>query len=111
MAEPAITIRTVKAPRWIFGEGIDLQPKIDDTLTSVSTTLHQRQGKGLGAKRNEVVLSSSLGARRIESTRIYPRTKGTSWTANAEYRFQRVAPNAVRKYIVKPLEAEWTATS
>lgn len=110
MADEGITIRTVKTPAWMH-KGIDLTPYTNAALDSISTTLKNRQGKGLGAKRNEIVLSTSLGARRIDSTVHHPRETGKSWIGNAEWRFNSVAPNAVRKYVVKPLEAEWAASS
>lgn len=108
MAEPALSLRMVKVPRWMT-TGIDLDPYIGNALDSIGNTLHKRQGRGLGAKRNDVTLSSVLGARRIESSRNYPRTTGSSWTRNAEGRFRGQAPRAVKKYIVTPLEQEWAA--
>lgn len=54
------------------------QPEVDDALRTVETRV-LRQGKGLGAERN--TLSSELYPlqMRVESTTVWPRTRGTSW--------------------------------
>lgn len=103
-----LTVKIVKIPAWMT-KGIDLSSYTEDALDSISNEMHKRQGKGLGAQRNDIVLTRELGARHIESTRRFPRTRGTAWMAHNEGRFRGMAPRAVKKYIVTPLEAAWSA--
>jgi len=57
----------------------------------------KRQGKGLGAQRNRIEHHRSGLELSVDSTRIFPRTKGTSWTRKNIGVVKAMAPRVMRK--------------
>jgi hypothetical protein len=81
------------------------EKKIDDTIKRalVEEVLMkvderaQRQGKGLGAQRNRVERRLRGTELEIDTTRIWPRTKGTAWTRKQIAITKAMAPRVMRK--------------
>ena len=108
MASP-FQIKVVKAPKWMFGGGIDLDPYVDTALGRIGQEIEKRKGRGLGARNNTLNRQrSSATLHRISTTTIWPRTTGRSWQRHQEGRFRGMAPRVVRKYIIEPLRREWS---
>lgn len=104
-----LTIKLVKVPAWMT-KGIDLTPRLTDALESIGGEIEKRQGKGLGARRNFINRQSGFLEQRVFTSLHHPRTTGVAMQRNQEGRFRGMAPRAVKKYIVAPLEAEWAAS-
>lgn len=73
---------TVKVNGGLFKRNISRSVRdavYQEAVQKIATRM-ERGGKGLGSKRNTVTQApdGDLQAR-VSSTRIYPRTKGTSW--------------------------------
>jgi hypothetical protein len=109
MAEPLMTIKVAKVPRWMTA-GIDLGPKITVALERIGSEIETRQGRGIGARRNVITREPLVDSQRILSTLHNPRTTGSSLQRHQEGRFRGMAPRVVKKYIVEPVEAEWAAS-
>lgn len=109
MPDAALTIKLVKIPRWMT-QGIDLTPKVTAALESIGSEIERRQGKGLGARRNTITRQTAFLQQRVFTSLHYPRTTGRAMQENQTGRFRGMAPRAINKYVVKPLEAEWAAS-
>ena len=104
-------VRVVKAPRWMFKGGIDLEPYIDDALERIGSEIERRQGRGMGARNNVINRQrESALTQRVMTTRRNPRNSGGSWLRKQGSRFRGMSPRVVRKYIVQPLAALWRAS-
>jgi len=68
-----------------------------EALEKIGTRM-ERGGKGLGAKRNTVThMPDGDLQMRVSSTRIWPRTKGTSWQRKNIGIVRAMAPRVLRK--------------
>ena len=83
-----------------------VQPELDDAVQTVTSRM-LRGGKGAGVRNNTLLASyQPLGAT-VQTTRIFPRTKGTAWARYQEKVVKGiVAVNAVKKAIER-IEARW----
>jgi len=106
-----ITTRIVRLPAWLKGSAIDVRPLVGDALDSISRTLKTRHdsARGLGVKRNIVTVREVAQTREISSTLNFPRTVGSAMQRKNESRFRGMAPAAIRKYILEPLQKKWAA--
>jgi hypothetical protein len=84
-----------------------VQPEMEDARDTFLGRIN-RQGKGLGAQRNQLSATvQGLGAT-VESTLNYPRTKGTKWGQKNERVVAAMAPRVIKKAISR-IEARWAA--
>ena len=82
-----------------------VQPEMEDARDTILGRIN-RQGKGLGAQRNQLTATvQGLGAT-VQTTLNYPRTKGTSWGRKNERVVPLVANNAIKKAIGR-IEERW----
>lgn len=99
-------------------EGLDeIQAKLDEDFLVQPELEHardtivervERQGRGLGAKRNSLsTVKEPLGAK-VTSTLNHPRTKGTSWGRKNESIFKSMSGRVVKKAIER-IESRWSA--
>ena len=83
------------------------QPEMEIARDTILGRIN-RQGKGLGAKRNQLTPTvQGLGAT-VETTLNFPRTKGTSWGKKNERVVAAMASNVMKK-AVQRIEARWAA--
>jgi hypothetical protein len=84
----------------LFEKKIDETVKkalVQEVLVKVGERM-DRQGKGLGAKRNRITKKQAAELELlVESTRIWPRTKGTAWTRKNIAIVKAMAPRVMRK--------------
>lgn len=88
---------TLKGP--LFTKKIDDVVKrqlVAEVLTKVEERT-RRQGKGLGARRNTISHERDGLELNVESTRNWPRTKGTSWQKKNIGIVKAMAPRVMRK--------------
>ena len=83
------------------------QPEFDGALETFGKRM-ERQGKGLGAKRNSIRRETQTLGARAESTLNYPRTTGVSWQGKQEAVIKSMAPRVLNK-MVKRIEERWAA--
>jgi hypothetical protein len=57
----------------------------------------ERQGRGLGAQKNRIDHTYRRLELTVDTTRIYPRTKGTSWQKKNIGIIKSMAPRVARK--------------
>lgn len=84
-----------------------VDPAVNEGLGTIGTRV-ERGGKGLGARRNliqRVPLSEGL---KMTSTRIYPRTRGTSWLNKNVRVIRAMFPNVLRK-AAQRIEQRWAS--
>jgi len=84
-----------------------VQPEMDAALESFEKRL-LRQGKGLGAQRNEIAAERRTMGATARSTLVYPRTKGTSWGRKNEAIMKSMAPRVFAK-MVRKIEERWAS--
>lgn len=84
-----------------------LQPELDSALESFERRL-LRQGKGLGAQRNEIAAERHTLGATARSSLNYPRTTGSSWQRKNERAVTAMAPRVFGK-MVKRIEERWAA--
>ncbi len=88
---------TLKGP--LFEKKIDAVVEkaiVEEALKKVDERV-QRGGKGLGARRNIVSRKLTGLELTVDTTKIRPRTKGTSWQKKNLQIIKRMVPNVVRK--------------
>ena len=83
------------------------QPEFDGALETFGKRM-ERQGKGLGAKRNSIRRETQPLGARAESTLIWPRTTGVSWQNKQEAVLKSMAPRVLNK-MVRRIEERWAA--
>lgn len=96
---------TVRGP--MFRKNIDEMVKkalVAEVIDKVEQRM-RRQGKGLGAQRNQVTqqMRGELELL-VESTRIWPRTKGTRWTRKNIGIVKAMAPRVMQKAATRIVE-------
>ena len=88
---------TLKGP--LFSKKIDQVVKaamIEETLEKIGQRM-ERGGKGLGAKRNIISRQTAALEMGVQSTRHFPRTRGTAWTQKNVAIVKAMAPRVLRK--------------
>jgi hypothetical protein len=75
---------------------------VEETLQKISERLGRKGaqgsgGKGLGVKRNIVDRQLSDISLEVDTTKIWPRTKGTSWNRENVAIVKAMAPRVLRK--------------
>ena len=83
------------------------QPEFDGALETFGKRM-ERQGKGLGAKRNSIRRETQPLGALAESTLIWPRTTGVSWQNKQEAVLKSMAPRVLNK-MVRRIEERWAA--
>lgn len=83
------------------------QPEFDGALETFGKRM-ERQGKGLGAKRNSIRRETQPLGARAESTLNYPRTSGVAWQRKQEAVIKAMAPRVLNK-MVKRIEERWAS--
>ena len=94
---------TIKGP--LLTKKIDAVVKkaiVEETLQKISERLGRKGaqgsgGKGLGVKRNIVDRQLSDIELTVDTTKIWPRTKGTSWNRKNVAIIKSMAPRVLRK--------------
>ena len=84
-----------------------LQPEIEPALETIGKRM-ERQGKGLGAKRNSLTRETRPLGARVRSSLNPPRTTGQSWQEKNEAVVKSMAPRVLAK-MVKRVEERWAA--
>ena len=84
-----------------------LQPEIEPALETIGKRM-ERQGKGLGAKRNSLTRETQPLGARVRSSLNPPRTTGQSWQEKNEAVVKSMAPRVLAK-MVKRVEERWAA--
>ena len=107
MAERAVQVKglneLVEKTQW----DVLLQPEFDGALETFGKRM-ERQGKGLGAKRNTITRETQPLGARAQSTLNYPRTTGVAWQRKQEAVMKSMAPRVLNK-MVKRIEERWAA--
>jgi hypothetical protein len=86
-----------------------VQPEMRDAQDTILKRV-KRQGKGLGARRNELAFDvRPLGAT-VSTSLIYPRTKGTSWGRKNVAAVRAMTPRVLKKAI-KRMQERWAFTA
>ena len=88
-----------------LGYKVLADPAMEEALDTISARF-MRGGKGLGVKRNQLMLTSAPLLREVSSTLVPPRTTGSSWTGKNIAIFKAMAPRVVRA-AVKRIRARW----
>ena len=69
---------------------------VEETLKKIDERV-QRQGKGLGARRNVIDRKLTGLELTVDTTKIRPRTKGTAWQRKNVSIIKAMAPRVARK--------------
>jgi len=104
-----ITVRVVglkELERKLDGKLL-VQPEIEEGLDTINARF-MRGGKGLGVRRNVLNSQRAVLSRRVSSTRVWPRTRGTAWKSKNIGAFRGMAARVIQK-IVRGIRARWTA--
>lgn len=83
----------------LFSKNIErlVQKQIDHEILTKIDQRVQRGGKGLGARRNTITGErQGFYALTMTSTRVFPRTKGTSWQRKNIAIIKSMAPRVAR---------------
>ena len=83
------------------------QPELDAALNSFDKRLN-RQGKGVGAQRNQISVDRQPIGLTATSTLNYPRTTGSSWQRKNERILGAMAPRVFAK-MGRRIEERWAA--
>lgn len=83
------------------------QPELGGALETFGKRM-ERQGKGLGARRNTITRETQPLGARAESTLTYPRTTGVAWQRKQERVIKAMSPRVLSK-MVKRIEERWAA--
>jgi len=105
MAVKEVRIRGLEELERKLGMAVLVDPAMHEALETIGARL-ERQGKGLGARRNVVTREAhSMGAR-IVSTLKSPRQTGGSWVRKNEAIFNAMSGRVVGAAI-RRIEARW----
>lgn len=108
VVEMMAQVRGYKAFVAASGWDVLVQPEMDDVLESARKRVVDRPGKGLGARVNSLTPEVRTLGMTVETTLVWPRTKGTSW-GNTNVRVLRsVIARAMEKAIGR-MTARWAA--
>lgn len=77
---------------------LTMRPSVDERV--------RRGGKGMGAKRNQIMTEPKELGGRFMTTLNYPRTTGSSWQKYNVRVIRRIWGNIMRK-VIKQIEATW----
>lgn len=109
MTDLEIKLPSIDKLRKNFDFDVLVQPEVEDARDTILARV-QRGGKGLGAKRNTLLATTRPLGATVQSTRNFPRTKGTSWGSTNEAIVRSMAPNVLRK-MVQRIGARWASAS